>query len=234
MNVDVDLAPAAALLSEPARVTMLLALSDGRALPAGELARRSRIAPPTASEHLAKLVHTGVLAVERVGRHRYYRLSDPATLIPALEALAVVAHGLRPSRDETPAEVAFRASAIRRARTCYDHLAGVLGVELTSSLVSRGWMVLDDHAYDVTEEGSRELARLGVDVGGARRRRRAFAPTCLDWSERRYHLAGALGAAISARLFALAWIERIPGGRVVKITGQGRRALRRELGIEAY
>jgi hypothetical protein len=141
---------------------------------------------------------------------------------------------MRPSRDETPAEAAFRASAIRRARTCYDHLAGVLGVELTSSLVRKGWLTLDDHAYDVTDDGSRELARLGVDVDGARRRRRAFALTCLDWSERRYHLAGALGAAISARLFALAWIERVPGSRVVKITGQGRRALRRELGVEAY
>lgn len=228
---DAGIASVAALLAEPARAAILVALSDGRALPAGELARASRVAPPTASAHLARLVDAGVLAVEREGRHRYYRLTDPETVVTALEALALV---VPPPQPVDGVRGAFAASAVRRARTCYNHLAGVLGVRIATALVEREWLVLSDRLYEVTPAGESGLEALGVRVAAARRTRRVFARACLDWSERRYHLAGALGAALTARLFELGWIERMPASRAVRVSNAGRRALRRQLGVEVY
>jgi DNA-binding transcriptional ArsR family regulator len=217
----------AALLADPTRAGMLLVLSDGRALPAGELARRMRVVPSTASEHLVRLVRQGLLQVERCGRHRYYRLADPA-LARALEALAVVAPPAVPRSLRESDEV----MALRYARTCYDHLAGALGVAVTEGLVQRGLLNVIDDGYSVTPRGSRRLDELGLDVAQARRRRRLFAPHCLDWSERRHHLAGALGAALADRLFALDWIARDPAGRAVRVTQEGRQGLHNWLGVE--
>ncbi len=227
---DAQVAPVAALLADPARAAMLWALSDGRALPAGELARVARVGAPTASAHLARLAAGGLLSCERHGRHRYYRLAN-ADVVAALEALAAVA---APAPAPTPRE-AHAAGAVRLARTCYDHLAGALGVRVTEALVAQGALVLDGRAYHVTDAGRARLAGLGVDVAAveaaAARTRRPLTRACLDWSERRYHLAGALGAALADRVLAVGWVVRVPASRALRVTNEGRRALARELDV---
>jgi DNA-binding transcriptional ArsR family regulator len=227
---DADIAPTAQLLADAARAAMLWALSDGRALPAGELAAAGRVQPSTASEHLAKLVQGGLLVAERHGRHRYYRLANDR-IVPALEALAVAA---RPAVAWSSKE-AHAARQIRLARSCYDHLAGALGVRLTDALVDAGALRLVGRDYHVTTEGTDRLRRLGLDPEAmaetARRRRRALARACLDWSERRYHIAGVLGAALLTRLLELRWFERMPAGRALRPTPIGRRGFRQELGL---
>ncbi len=223
---DADIAAVAALLADPTRAGFLVALSDGRALPAGELARRGRVAPSTATAHLTKLAGHGLLAVEVQGRHRYYRLANPA-LVRALEALAVVA----PTAPVRSLRAAEEATALRAARTCYDHLAGALGVALTQALVERGALDAAGDGYAVTPGGAALLEGLGVDLDAARSRRRLFAPRCLDWSERRPHVAGALGAALAGRLSELGWIARAPTSRAVRVTEQGRDGLRERFGL---
>ncbi|MFL5576364.1 MAG: ArsR/SmtB family transcription factor [Gemmatimonadaceae bacterium] len=228
---DAKVAPTAALLADPARVAMLWALSDGRALPAGELARVARVGAPAASAHLARLTAGGFLEAERNGRHRYYRLANPA-VVTALEALAAVAP---PVPAASPKE-AHVASGVRFARTCYDHLAGVLGVQITEALVADRALVLDGRAYAVTDDGVARLSGIGVDVAAvaeaASRTRRPITRACLDWSERRYHLAGALGAALAERLLDAGWVERTHASRALRVTNAGRRALRREFRLE--
>ena len=228
---DAQVAPTAALLADPARVAMLWALSDGRALPAGALAEVARVGAPAASAHLAKLTTAGLLAGERHGRHRYYRLAN-AAVVAALEALAAVAP---PARAASSKE-AHAASGLRLARMCYDHLAGALGVRVTDALVAHGALRVDGRSYAVTETGVGRFAELGVDVAAvreaARRTRRPLARTCLDWSERRYHLAGALGAALAGRLLDAGWVERTPAARTLRVTNAGRRALRREFDVQ--
>jgi DNA-binding transcriptional ArsR family regulator len=222
-----DIAALAPLIGERARVEILDALVDDSGLPASELARRAGVSPSTASAHLAKLVDGGLIAVERHGRHRRYRLASGA-VAAALEALAVIA----PRRPPTSLREATLADALREGRTCYDHLAGRLGVELTAVLCEKRLLELDGAAYAVTQRGARVLRGLGLDVDELRRRRRAFARPCLDWSERRHHLAGALGAALAQRLFELGWVERFGSGRAVAVTETGRSELRRRLGVE--
>jgi DNA-binding transcriptional ArsR family regulator len=230
---EAEVAAVARLLADPARAAMLFGLSDGRPLSAGDLARLARVAPATASAHLSKLVAASILTVESVGRHRYYRLANPA-IVEAMEALSSVAPlaGGRPSAG-VPVQ-----NGIRLARTCYDHLAGALGVRLTEALVADKALVLTRRDYEVTRGGVERLGALGVEVEeirrGADRTRRNFARACLDWSERRYHLAGALGAALCERLLALDWIERLPGTRAVRLSNIGRRTLRRDFGVVVY
>ncbi len=221
--MDLDIAPIAGLLADRARVAMLWAVSDGRHLSAGNLAEIGRVSPSAATAHLTKLVGAGLLAVERQGRHRLYRLANP-TVVGALEALAAVAPAPRPDvRAPIP---------LHLARTCFDHLAGALGVRVTDVLIARGAIVLTDDAYMVTLSGEGTFAELGVDVGAiASGTRRMVARPCLDWSERRYHLAGALGAALVHRWLEAGWLNRLPGTRAVTVTSQGRRGFRRLLGI---
>jgi DNA-binding transcriptional ArsR family regulator len=223
---DIDIAAAAALMAEPARTAMLQALLDGGTLPSGELARRAQVAASTASEHLKRLLAGGFVIREVAGRERRYRLASPA-VAEALESLARVA---------LPGQVlslrgATRAEAIRTARTCYDHIAGRLGVGLTEALIARGALVEHASSYGLTDSGERLLASLGVDVAAARERRRSFARACIDWSERRPHLAGALGAALADALLARAWVLRRPADRGLQITAIGRTELAR-LGVE--
>jgi DNA-binding transcriptional ArsR family regulator len=223
---DVDIAAAAALMADPARATMLQALLDGGALPSGVLARRAQVAASTASGHLNRLLVGGFVLREVSGRERLYRLASPA-VAEALESVARIA---------SPLEVqslggSNRAEAIRAARTCYDHLAGKLGVGLTVALLRRGALIEGSDAYVLTHSGERLLAELGVDVAAARTRRRSFARACLDWSERRPHLAGSLGAALADTLLAHAWVVRRPADRGLRITGIGRHELAR-LGVE--
>ena len=221
------IAEIAALVGDPARANMLSALMDGREISAGELAFAAHVTPQTASAHLAKLVEARLLADQRRGRSRYFRLASPevARMLEQIMAVAVArAPRYRPAwmRDE----------ALRSARTCYDHLAGRLGVALASSLAEHGHLLLDDDGGEVTEDGARFLAGLGLDLAGAAGKRRRFCRPCLDWSERRLHLGGAIGAALAQRCFALGWIERIKDSRAVAITPSGRDGFRTSFGVE--
>lgn len=216
---DADIAPVAALIADPARAAMLTALLDGRALAAGELARVAGVSPPTASAHLARLLDGGMVAVVAQGRHRYYRLAGPE-VAEVLEVLARVGprprvRSLRQSRQ---------ARLLGEARTCYDHLAGRAGVELLGGLLAAGYLV-GQEAFEVTERGERGLAGLGVDVGAVRDTRRGFAPGCLDWTERRFHLGGALGAAVTCALMDRGWYRRGVARRVVEVTEKGRKGI---------
>lgn len=213
---DADIAAVAALLADPTRAGFLVALSDGRALPAGELARRGRVAPSTATAHLAKLAGHGLLAVEVQGRHRYYRLANPA-LVRALEALAVVA----PTAPVRSLRAAEEATALRAARTCYDHLAGALGVALADGLLARGAIEERDGDFALGPAAAETLAVLGIPSLPARR---PAVRRCLDWSERRPHVAGAFGAALCTRALEACWVERLPGSRAVRLTEAGRKA----------
>ncbi|MFJ6409124.1 ArsR/SmtB family transcription factor [Streptomyces hydrogenans] len=223
-----ELAAFAALFAEESRAAMVLALLDGRAWTAGELARHARVAPSTATEHLGKLVAGGVLTEERQGRHRYVRLAGPgiAQLVEELAARA------GPGADEAPRSLAAvnAGRAMARGRTCYDHLAGRLGIAVTDALTARG-LLLQDTGFALTDRGLEWFADLGVPL--VRKGRRPLARGCLDWTERRPHLAGIAGAALCAHALDSGWCVRIGSGRAVKVTPAGERALRRELGIEA-
>jgi DNA-binding transcriptional ArsR family regulator len=226
--MDADVAAVAGLLADPARARMLDALLAGGALPAGELARHAGVTPPTASAHLRRLLQGGLLTVEAQGRHRYYRLAGPA-VAEAIETLALIAPPL-PLRSLRQSQ---RAEALRFARTCYDHLAGVVGVALVESLLRAGALrQAAGRDYQLTPRGERLLGGLGVDVGELRHRRRAFARGCLDWTERTPHLSGALGAALLERLLHLGWLARghVPRGLI--LTDAGRDALARTLACQ--
>jgi DNA-binding transcriptional ArsR family regulator len=222
---DVDMVPAASLLAEPTRAAMLTALLDDRPLAAGELARLAGVSAATASAHLARLLDGGLVTVVRQGRHRYYRLAG-ARVAAAMEALAHLSpatpvRSLRQSQD---------ATALAQARTCYDHLAGQAGVALLDALLARKLLVapqahiLPDR-FDVTAAGLATFGSFGLDMGALKRTRRRFAGACLDWTERKPHLNGALGAAITARLLGLGWIERGPRRRAVRVTPAGAEGL---------
>jgi len=223
---EVDVAAVASLFADPARATMLDALMDGGEHPAGELARRAGVAPSTASGHLSRLLLGGLVSCAATGRERRYRLASPV-IAEALEALSRLA----PPVEVRSLRAADRGEAIREARTCYDHLAGRLGVRLTDALVERRLLIPRDTGYELRPAGELKLARLGVDVAAARRRRRAFALACLDWSERRPHLAGALGAALAGALLDHGWLKRRPNDRGLTVTEEGRASLA-EIGVD--
>src|SRR4051794_30342495 len=201
---------------------MLSALFGGRALPATDLARAARVSPSTASAHLAQLLDAGLVVVERRGRHRYHRLAGP-DVAQALETLA----GLAPARPARSLRADGRAQAERAARSCYDHVAGALGVALADPLCAAG--ALDRASLGLLDP--EPLRALGVDPAEISAGR-PLTRSCLDWSERRPHLAGALGAAILDALLAGAWVERRPGGRALAVTPAGRDGLRDALGLD--
>lgn len=217
----------AGLLADPSRAAFCLALLDGRAWTAGELARQVGIAPSTASAHLTLLVDGGVLVDERQGRHRYVRLADPA--------VAALIEDLAGWKADTPTPKGLRevtrAKAITRARTCYDHLAGRLGVAICDALLGHGYLS-DSGGFAFTDKGLAWLSQLEVDVAELIRAKRPFARQCLDWTERRPHLAGSAGAALCAQAFSRDWVERIGGGRAVRVTPDGAEALATELGLD--
>ncbi|MFE7562138.1 ArsR/SmtB family transcription factor [Kitasatospora sp. NPDC057500] len=237
-----SLAHLAGLLADPTRAAFCMALLDGRAWTAGELARHARVAPSTASEHLSRLVAGGLLAEERQGRHRYVRLAGPeaATLIEDLASFPIpAAHPDRPDRPGRPSAAApgslreaTRTSAEARARTCYDHLAGRLGVAVRDAVLARG-LVADEDGPALTDRGRSWLAELGVELPprAGRSGGRPVVRTCLDWTERRSHLGGAFGAALCRTALDRAWVERIGSGRALQVTPDGGHALRELLGI---
>ncbi|MBS0560474.1 MAG: helix-turn-helix transcriptional regulator [Proteobacteria bacterium] len=228
------LAETASLVGDPARANMLAALMDGRALTASELARAASVAPQTASGHLARLTEAGLLAMERQGRHRYHRLASPAVARMLEGIMAVAAEG-RAVASPRPVVTGPRDRALRAARTCYDHLAGRLAVDLADALTARGHLEMSADGGSLTPEGLDFLRGLGIALehGRAGRNGRVFCRPCLDWSERRPHVAGAVGAALCAHCFAQGWVRRIDGSRALQVTQGGRRDLRALFGIEA-
>ena len=230
MSETLDIARVGALMGDPSRAAMLMALMSGEALTAGELAFRAGVALPTASGHLAQLADGGLLAVAKQGRHRYYRLAGPA-VAHAVETLSDLAIQVFPSRRRVMPEDA----PLRRARTCYDHLAGRLGVALADGLVEHRVLRRADDGLALVRRGSGEelLHSWGIDVASLETSRRPMVRTCIDWTERRPHLAGALGAAIVDRFLDAGWIRRRRDDRAVSVTPLGQRRLREELGVAA-
>src|SRR5262245_44900069 len=239
---DADIAAVAALFAEPARARIVMVLLDGRALPASRLASEAGIAPSTASEHLGVLLDGGAVEVEQDGRHRLYRLASPevAGVVEHLASMATAAP-IRSLRDST------RAQALRTARTCYDHLAGQLGVALLGAMIDQEYVRghdgsfrpgIDRHSsrgtdapYELTTRGRTWLDELGVVV--SENNRRPLLAHCVDWTEQRHHLSGRVGAALTDRLFELGWIERGPVRRSVRITDRGHASLADQLGVVA-
>jgi DNA-binding transcriptional ArsR family regulator len=215
MSEVLDMAAVAALVGDPARANILVALLDGRALTASELAYAAHITPQTASGHLGKLARANLIAPAQQGRHRYFKLAGRhvAAMLESISAVAAIAPPrLRPIRiDDT----------MRQARMCYDHIAGQLGVVLADALREHGHVEFADDGGVVTPSGEAFFAKVGVDLSQARQSRRVFCRPCIDWSERRAHLAGSVGAALADRLMALRWIARKRDSRALTITPIG-------------
>ncbi|WP_019142766.1 ArsR/SmtB family transcription factor [Noviherbaspirillum massiliense] len=210
----------AALIGDHARAEALTALMSGRALTATELADAAGVTKQTMSAHLAKMLDAGLIAVESQGRHRYFRLADEeiAHLLESLMGVAYMTGAVR--LRSSP-----REPALRKARVCYDHLAGETGVRIYASLLKNKALMLGDVGLEVTAFGERLFAQIGIDASQLSRQRRFFCRSCLDWSERRHHLAGSLGAALFARMIELGWARRAKDSRVVTFTTTGERAL---------
>lgn len=217
MLADADLSTVAELMTAH-RATMLLALLGGRPLSAGELAARAGISPSLASSHLSKLLDGGLVAVDQNGRQRHYRLAGPR-VAEVIEAMLTIA----PAQSAAGLRESTRGAALRGARTCYDHLAGELGVALTDSLERQRLIQSADGSYALTPAGERRLESLGIELAPLRRQRRAFTRPCLDWTERRPHLAGSVGAAIAQHALAARWVTTVRGTRALRVTDEGRR-----------
>lgn len=224
MSEVIDMAAVASLVGDPARANILAALLDGRALTAGELAYAARVSPQTTSGHLNKLAAAKLIEPARQGRHRYYRLTGPH-VAAMLESIMLVASlsppRLRPIRIE---------QGMRQARLCYDHVAGELGVAIADALQDHGYVEMSGEGGEVTQAGSAFFLSLGINVRSLTGRR-AFCKPCLDWSERRTHIAGALGAALAQRLIALGWLKRMKDGRALVVTTAGLQGLKEKFGI---
>jgi len=221
------IAEVAALVGDPARANILCALLDGRALTATELAFAAGVSPQTTSGHLGKLLAARLLLLMKQGRHRYYRLAGPL-VGQMLESIMNVAL-TGPPRFQPRSKLDEK---LRCARTCYDHIAGLLGVGLAERLAEREFVILGEEAGEVTPAGADFLSKLGVDLSGARARRRVFCRPCVDWTERRPHIGGAVGAALATRCFELKWIERVRDSRALAITPAGRCGLREAFALE--
>lgn len=216
MKAGPDIALIASLIGDPARANMLSGLMSGRALTASELAQEAGVSPQTASSHLAKLQSGGLLAIEKQGRHRYYRLTGP-DIAALLESLMGIAARVGHLRTRTGP----KDPALRRARVCYDHLAGDLGVRMFDGLLDRRLLRRRGADIELTQPGRHFCERFGIDIDSIQDKRRPTCKPCLDWSERRSHLAGALGAAMLARFYELKWARRQPDTRIVTFTPRG-------------
>ena len=222
MNTKYPLASTAGLIADPARAAMLTVLLDGSAMPAGELARVAGVSAQSASMHLGQLVEGGFLIASRRGRHRYYRMSKPevAQAVESLGAISTVERYKPSGADQ----------ALCYARTCYDHLAGELAIQLRAALERDGLLVSSgERDFELTQRGEEFLAKWRIDAAELRRSHRSFARRCLDWTERQDHLAGALGAAICHRFLELRWITRDKHSRAVHLSLAGRQQLTRLL-----
>jgi len=226
-ELNVNIASVASLFADPARATMLAALLDGRALPAGELAYAAGVTAQTASAHLSKLLDGGLVTVEREGRHRYYRLAG-GHIAEALERLAAIRRQ-EPVRRKA---LSSKGKRLRFARCCYNHLAGELGVCVAQSLQHRGFLVAaPNKRFEITTFGATWFASVGVDIQTLTPSRRGLARQCLDWTERTHHVAGPLGVGLLEALCARGWMRRSKESRAIRVTPKGRVELKRQLGI---
>lgn len=228
MGGDSDIAAVAGLIGDETRARMLSELLGGRSLRAGELATAADVSRATASHHLQKLLGAGLLAVEAEGRGRSYRLADHR-VAEALEAL----QRLAPRQEVRSLRAANKREALTRARLCYDHLAGRLAIDLVDAMEASGLMRLDDDRFELSPAGVRKLNHLGIDPEALRAQRRSYSRACLDWTERRPHLAGALGAGLAGRVLELGWVARIPNGRALEVTAAGRTGFAEAFGVGA-
>jgi DNA-binding transcriptional ArsR family regulator len=227
-NTEAAVSRIASAIGEPARARVLYCLMDGHARTATELSAVAEVGASTASVHLNRLVEEHLIKVLTQGKHRFYSL-DGANVASVLESLSVLAGGPRSKFvPSTP-------TSLRAARTCYDHLAGTLAVILHDRFTSRGWLAANsnggEYAYDVTAKGARAFAAIGIDVDATRALRRRFACGCLDWSERRFHLGGALGAALLNVAMKRKWVSREIGSRALRVTSSGRHELLARFGV---
>ncbi|HEX8816598.1 MAG TPA: helix-turn-helix transcriptional regulator [Terriglobales bacterium] len=217
----------AGAIGEPARTRMLYSLFDGRARTGTELAMIAGVTPSTASVHLQQLLTQRLVKVMAQGRHRYYSLQGKK-VAEALEALSVLAGSKTKHEPRVP-------SHLRQARTCYDHIAGVLGVSLHDRLVGLGWLQAapkeGEHAYQLSQSGAKAFSALGVDTGALCTSRRRVAYGCLDWSERRFHLGGAAGAALLTVALSRKWVSPDPDSRSLELTARGRREMQAQFGL---
>jgi len=226
MSADVRMAEVAALVGDPARANILAALMGGQALTAGELVHAAGVSPQTTSGHLGKLADGQLIACVKQGRHRYYRIATPRVAEMLEGIMAVIADS--PPRHRPASKL---DDAMRNARTCYDHVAGKLGVGITDALCAHMQLVLTDEGGEVTDTGVTFLQELGVDLATARSRRRIFCRPCLDWTERRPHLGGTVGAVLAQRCFDLKWLQRMRDSRALIVTPAGRRGLNDAFGL---
>jgi DNA-binding transcriptional ArsR family regulator len=227
MTSEPDLAWIASVVGDPARLRILLSLMDGRARTAKELAFLARIAAPTASGHLSKLLDSRLVAVEPQGRHRYYRIASPL-VAQMVETMSVVAG----ETSRTHSRRRRVDPALAAARTCYDHLAGRLGVAISDALQAHGHIAFGDGGGEVTASGRAFFSGLGLDLEGRGQGRRVFCKPCLDWTERRYHMAGAVGASFCAHCVSAGWVRRLRDNRAVEVSAEGRAAFAELLGID--
>ncbi len=223
-----DIALLGSLIGDPARANMLTALMSGRALTASELASEAGVTVQTASSHLKKLQDANLLRQRKQGRHRYFALADD-DVGGVLEAMMGLAAGRGLMRTRTGP----RDEALRKARVCYNHLAGDLGVTLYDSLIDRGYLAEKGEDVSLTRDGEEFMEAFGIDLAGLSRNRRPMCKSCLDWSSRRTHLAGSLGTALLNRFYQLGWASRVEGSRVVKFSTQGERRLLAKFGFSA-
>ena len=229
MNAEPDISSVANLLADPARAKILRTLMDGTTRPAGELAYAAHISAQSASAHLAKLVNGGLLASEAQGRHRYFRIAS-ADVAHAIESLASLSVTAQPRIPRSPLPSKSVPIQFLHARTCYDHLAGEMAVKALEAMLKAKWLTAAERDFRVTRLGEKKLAALDVDLAVARQSRRAFARACVDLTQRRPHLGGALGAALLDLYFARGWIARARHSRAVSITLKGGEAFREVFG----
>jgi DNA-binding transcriptional ArsR family regulator len=227
----VSFAEIGALVGDPARANMLEALMDRRALTAKELAALAGITPQTASGHLSKLLTAGLIIMEQHGRHHYHSLAS-AEVARMLEGMQQVASTQNIKHAGRTIRTGPRDAAMRVARGCYDHMAGTLAVSMTDAMLRRGQIEFDGDGGNVTDKGKSFLEKFGVDIAAATQSKRVFCRPCLDWSERRFHLAGAVGAALMHRTLELKWVKRQVSTRALAITRAGHDGFRKTFGIE--
>jgi DNA-binding transcriptional ArsR family regulator len=226
MLADADLASIGRTLGDAHRARFVLALLGGEELPAGELAARAGTSSSLASAHLATLLRSGLVIARRLGRQRYYRLASPE-IAHAIEALLAIA----PPQDASGLKEVTRGKALQRARTCYDHLAGRLGVELADSFTRDGMIAATDSGWDLTGRGQHRLSGLGLDIVALRQHRRAFLRPCMDWTERRPHMAGSIGQALADHVIGQGWVRRAAGSRALLVTPAGQQQLLAEFAV---
>lgn len=211
-----DISKVDLLLRSDSRVYILSYLLDGKAYPASELAHVAKIKPKTATYHLSKMQEEGILSIEKHGKHSYYRIFN-SEISKILESLLVIS----PQEKIKTLRQSSQSNEFRRARTCYNHLGGKLGVAITNSLLDKGYLIKNDLYFHITKTGQEFFKEIGIDINEITQKRRIFAKACLDRTEREYHLAGSLGNALLEKLLQLNWIQRVPKSRVIKLTPNG-------------